>query len=80
MKLQRGESRWRTEKEEREENRKNERDEKEISGEIGGVKFFFFILQYYEQYNSMFRIVLYITVLQKNLQYYRLQFPDSRVS
>ena len=42
MKLQRGESRWRTEKEEREENRKNERDEREILGEIGGVKYNFF--------------------------------------
>ena len=41
MKLQRGESRWRTEKEEREENRKNERDEREILGEIGGVKYNF---------------------------------------
>ena len=49
------------EKEEWEENRKNERDEKEISGEIG-VKniyiYIFFFLQYCEQYNSMFRIVL----------------------
>ena len=49
----------------REENRKNERDEREISGEIGGVKYiyiyiyiFFFFLQYCEQCNSMFRIVL----------------------
>ena len=42
MKLQRGESRWRTEKEERDENRKNERDEREISSEIGGVKYNFF--------------------------------------
>ena len=42
MKLQRGESRWRIEKEKREENRKNERDEREISGEIGGVKYKFF--------------------------------------
>ena len=42
MKLQRGESRWRTEKEEREENRKNERDERQILGEIGGVKYKFF--------------------------------------
>ena len=42
MMLQRGENRWRTEKEEREENRKNERDEREISGEIGGVKYNFF--------------------------------------
>ena len=62
MKLQRGESRWRTEKEEREENKKNERDEREISGEIEGVKYIyiyiFFFLQYCEQYNSMFRIVL----------------------
>ena len=58
MKLQRGESRWRTEKEERDENRKNERDGREISGEIGGVKYNFFFLQYCEQYNSMFRIVL----------------------
>ena len=41
MKLQRGESRWRTETKEREENRKNERDEREISGEIG-VKYNFF--------------------------------------
>ena len=41
----------------REENRKNERDEREISREIG-VKFFFFFLQYCEQCNSMFRIVL----------------------
>ena len=57
MKLQRGESRWRTEKEEREENRKNERDEREISSEIGGVKYNFF-LQYCEQYNSIFRIIL----------------------
>ena len=58
MKLQRGESRWRTDKEERDENRKNERDGREISGEIGGVKYKFFFLQYCEQYNSMFRIVL----------------------
>ena len=48
-----------TEKEEREENRKNERDEREISGEIGGVQYIYiFFLQYCEQYNSMFRIVL----------------------
>ena len=59
MKLQKGDSRWRTEKEEREQNRKNEKDEREILSEIGGVKYiFFFFLQYCEQYNSMFRIVL----------------------
>ena len=46
-----------TEKEEREENSKDEKDEREISGEIGGVKYLFF-LQYCEQCNSMFRIVL----------------------
>ena len=49
MKLQRGDSRWRTEKEEREQNRKNEKDEREILSEIGGVKYnFFFFLQYCE--------------------------------
>ena len=46
--------------EEREKNRKNERDEREISGEIGGVKYIYIyiFLQYCEQCNSMFRIVL----------------------
>ena len=46
------------EKEEREENKKNERDEREISREIRGVKYYIYFLQYYEQCNSMFRIVL----------------------
>ena len=47
MKLQRGESRWRTEKEEREENRKNERDEREISGEIEGVKYIYIYIYFF---------------------------------
>ena len=47
MKLQRGESRWRTEKEEREENRKNERDEREISGEIEGVKYIYIYIFFF---------------------------------
>ena len=59
MKLQRGESRWRNkEGRERREQKKNEKDEREISGEIGGVKYYIFFLQYYERCNFMFRIVL----------------------
>ena len=41
-----------TEKKEREENRKNERDEREISGEIGGVKYIYIYI-----YKNFFTIL-----------------------
>ena len=75
MKLQRGDSRWRTEKEEREQNRKNEKDEREISSEIGGVKYIYIFFFGNTVNSTILCLKLYYSSIAKKFSIFSFTIP-----